>query len=154
MDPSYLDFDFPQPIPAPSTGRNFLRTSLAWLTQTLHDNASEDVIYVQTNGNRIACRAMFGNKLLHLDDQAGGFRIELTDMDFLIAASDLTNGGSVLEPLRGDLIVCTIGINVEIFEVAPYSGEETIWRWADPHESMMRIRTKHVETDAYVPAAP
>jgi hypothetical protein len=143
-DQSYLDYDFPGPLQAPPSTSNKLRKGLAWLTRQQRTYNSENVVYVQTNGNRITCRAMLGNKLLKLDDGAGGFRIEVTDLDFLIAAVDLPG----IEPVRGDLVIITLGSETKTFEVTPYQGDPC-WRYSDPHESMLRIHTKFVAREPY-----
>lgn len=141
------DFDIPAPLQAPpSSGQNKLRKGLAWLTRQQRKYTSEDIVYVQAStGDRIACRGMLGNKLLKLDDGAGGFTIEQTELDVLIATEDLN-----LEPHRGDQVLLTLGTKVETFEVCPV-GNEPPWRYSDPHESQKRIHCKHVQTDPYVP---
>lgn len=143
------DFDIPDPLTAPASGTNLLRTGLAWLTGQLNGFASEAVIYVDQEGNRIACRATLGNKLLKIDDMMGGWRIEWTDMDFLIPAASLVDPfGETIVPTRGDQVLLTIGDEEQTFEVAPY-GSDPPWRWADPHQSMMRIHTKLLQIDPY-----
>jgi hypothetical protein len=87
---------------------------------------------------------MLGNKLLKLDDGAGKFRIEVTDLDVLIDVVYLPD----IEPQRGDLVLISLGSETKTFEVTPYQGDPC-WRWADPHESMLRIHCKFVERKPY-----
>jgi hypothetical protein len=74
--------------------------------------------------------------------------MEWTDMDFLIAAADLMLDGQPLIPTRGDTILVTAGESVETYEVLPY-GNEPAWRWADPHQSILRIHGKHIDDEPY-----
>jgi hypothetical protein len=145
----FPDFDFPDPLVAPASGTNLLRKGLSWLTRTLRCHASEAVIYVDQFGNRLPCRAVLGNKLLKLDDGQGGFRMEWTDLDFLISADELRVDGITLTPTRGDLVLLTIGTDEQTYEVFPYGGTESCWRWADPHQSMLRVHMKLVEVEPY-----
>lgn len=143
----FTDFDIPRPLVAPRC-KNFMRRGLARLTEVLATTCAESVLYCDLLGNRIPCRATLGSKLLKLDDGNGGFRMEMTDLDFLIPARDLAVDGVRIEPKRGDLIVLPIGTDEQTFEVMPYAGEAP-WRWSDPFQSMRRIHTKLVDEEPY-----
>lgn len=125
---------------------DMLKVGLAWLSDRLIENASEPVTYAR-GYDFVDIRAAFGRKLLKLDDNAGGIRMEWTDMDFLIRASDLLINGVPITPMRGDKIFAVIGEQAQAFEVLPY-GNDPPWRWADPYQSMYRIHTKHVDTES------
>lgn len=159
----FPNFNIPDPLTAPRSGNNLLRTGLAWLTGQLKTNASEAIVYAR-GYDSVECRATLGSKLLKLDDGMGGFRMEWTDLDFLIPAADLNFDGFPVIPERGDLVHLTVAPmnpsfndgmdNVQTFEVVPYGGTEAVWRWADPHQSMMRVHTKYIDTELYTPPAP
>lgn len=148
----FSEFDFPAPLTAPASGTNLLRTGLAWLTGQLKANASEAIVYAR-GYDSVECRATLGTKLLKLDDGMGGFRMEWTDLDFLIPAADLDFGDGPITPLRGDVVHLTIsgGSDVQTFEVVPYGGTEAVWRWADPHQSMIRVHAKYIDTEPFLP---
>lgn len=126
---------------------DILKDGLAWLTRQLSTYAAETVTY--TRGyDSVDVPAVFGKKLLKIDDGMGGIRVEWTDMDFLIPADSLRFGGDLVTPQRGDLIHITAPYDVQTFEVLPF-GSEPAWRWSDPHQSMYRIHTKRINLAAF-----
>ena len=125
---------------------NLLKTGLAWLTSQLRTHAAETVTYVR-GYDSLDVPATFGKKLLRLSDEYG-IRVEWTDMDFLIAADDLVIGGERITPERGDIIQIAMAYDDQAFEVQPF-GSEPAWRWADPHQSMMRIHTKRIDLSQF-----
>lgn len=126
---------------------DMLRDGLAFLTSQLAAHASQTVTYAR-GYDAVDVPATFGQKLLKLDDGFGGIRMEWTDMDFLIPAISLDFGDGPIIPARGDLIYIEQGADVQTFEVFPF-GNEPPWRWSDPHQSLLRIHTKYINTDAY-----
>lgn len=124
---------------------DLLQTGLAWLSGQLRANASQTVTYAR-GASSVTVQAVYGQKLLKLDDGRGGIRMEWVDMDFLIDANDLTFDGGVtwVTPQRGDLIAATVNGEAQTFEVRPY-GSDAPWRWSDPHQTMYRIHTKQVQ---------
>jgi hypothetical protein len=131
--------------PAPSAGGNMIKRGLRWLSDRQREHNSEDVIYRQPDGATIHCRAMLGNKRFRIDTGDGGYRLEQSDLDFLIHRSELP----WIEPMRGDLITIDMEGTTQIFEVTPFGGDPP-WRYSDPHETMLRIHTKLVQTDPHV----
>ena len=124
---------------------NMLKDGLAWLTDQLIEHASEPITYAR-GYDSVETRATFGRKLLKLDDGQGGFRIEWTDMDFLIRAdAAFTFGSGIITPQRGDIVWIAVATGLESFEVFPFGHNEPPWRWSDPHQSMYRIHTKHID---------
>lgn len=145
--------DFPRfniggSTPATPAGSNILGQGLAWLTDQLREHASEAVTYARGDAS-VDVQATLGSKLLKLDDGDGGIRMERTDMDFLVRASDLDFGGGPVRPQRGDVVYLPVGGTLQVFEVVPYGGSDGPWRWADPHQSMLRIHAKHVGEEPY-----
>lgn len=124
---------------------NLLQDGIAHLTNTLADHASTSVRYSR-GGASAMVRATFGKKLLKIDAGDGQVYLAWTDLDFCIPAVDLVLSGETVVPERGDEIRVETSAGVEIFEVAPYGGDAA-WRWADPFQTMVRVHTKHVETE-------
>jgi hypothetical protein len=121
---------------------DLLQTGTEWLADQLKKHASRQVIY-RRGSLEVAVQTTVGRTLLKLGDGYGGVRMEWTDRDFLIHATDLVLGGMTVLPERGDLIRETQGAKVFVFEVmAP--GTEPAWRWSDPHRKMLRIHTKQI----------
>lgn len=124
--------------------QDLLKTGLAWLSTQLNANAASEVDYLR-GAESVTLRATFGEKLLKLQDEDGGLRMEWTDVDFLIPAADLVLGGARVEPRRGDLVrVEGDDGTARLYEVRPMGGDPA-WRYADPHRSMVRIHAKFAE---------
>lgn len=123
---------------------DMLADGLAWLTDQLKAFVSQTVTYARGTSS-VQVQATFGNKLLRIEDNVGNVRVEWTDMDFLIKSADLNFGGVPITPTRGDLIFTNIGTDVQIFQASPYGPNEPVWRWSDPHQSIVRIHAKHVK---------
>ena len=134
-------------VPAANTQTDLLQWGLAALTVEMTTHASQPIIYAR-GALSVDTRATFGSKLLKLDDGQGGIRMEWTDMDFLIPAEGFAFDGTPIEPTRGDTVYLLVGDNVQTFEVMPFGGEAP-WRWADPHQSMIRVHTKHIGSEPY-----
>jgi hypothetical protein len=103
------------------------------------------VLYVR-GASAIAVQATFGKKLLRLDDGTGGYRLEWTDMDFLIPARSMAISGTPITPMRGDVVKVSVGGLYQKFEVRPYATESA-WRWSDPGQTMLRIHAKFIGTE-------
>lgn len=126
---------------------NRMKLALARLTQRLRGRSSDLVTYAR-GYDSVEVPAIFGEKLLKVDDGRGGFRIEWTDLDFLIASSDLVLDGVRILPRRGDLIHVVYESDVQTFEVRPW-GNDPAWKWADPYHSIYRIHAKHIDTQQF-----
>jgi hypothetical protein len=135
-----------EPEPA-ICGNDLLRNGVAWLTGQLKSHASQPVVY-QRGVAKIALCATYAPKLLKIGDE-NGFRMEWTDMDFLISAADLKFSGQRVTPRRGDLITIATADGTETFQVFPFGGEAP-WRWSDPHGYMLRVHTKRITEEAFV----
>lgn len=126
---------------------NILKSGMAYLTQQMLLHASETIVYSRGNDS-VEVQAVLGKKLLKIDDGQGGFRIEVTDLDVLVAADDLVLASERVTPQRGDLVLLTTDYDTQTFEVLPI-GSEPAWRWSDPFQSMFRIHAKHIDTDQF-----
>lgn len=128
---------------------DMLKDGLAFLTSQLRANASQTVTYTR-GPESIDVQATFGKKLLKINDQFGGVRLEWTDMDFLIPAADVAP--ILIDPKNpddGDLIfVSQPDQNQVQVYIVEHIESESPWMWSDPHQSMYRIHGKHVRTDA------
>lgn len=127
---------------------NLFRAGFAWLADQLERHASETVTYLR-GSEFVDVPATFGRKLLRVDDGQGGFRIEWTDLDFIIPTAKLTFGGDPVIPKRGDQILVTVGTQTQTFEVFPFNGEPP-WSWADPFQLTVRVRTKYIDNDGCI----
>jgi hypothetical protein len=131
---------------------DMLADGLAFLTKTLKASASQTVTYARGTQS-VQAQATFGNKLLKLTDEFGQIRMQWTDMDFCIPASDLpfATWSGPDNPDRGDLVYVSQPDQnqVQVFEVFPF-GTEPPWRWADPHQSMYRVHCKYIDKEALV----
>ena len=117
-----------------------------YLVPTLKEYASQEVVYVRGTQS-VTVSATFGQKLLKTHDQFGGIRMEWTDLDFIIIASELHfEDGILITPTRGDLVYVTVVSEMQAYEVLPF-GNEPCWRWSDPYNLQYRIHTKHVDTE-------
>lgn len=114
-----------------------LTDGLAYLTGQLRAAASQTVVYGR-GGDSVTTTATLGRKLLRLNDDLGGLRMEWTDLDVLIPSAGLILSGTPVVPTRGDFLLVTIGDQVQRYEVRPY-GNEPCWRWCDPGQTMIRI---------------
>lgn len=119
-----------------------LRKGAEWLNRKLKQHAGETLVYSR-GAHSTTITAVAGKTLLQLNDDLGGVRVEWTDRDFLITASDLVLNGSVTLPQRGDQIREVIGSQTKVYEVtAP--GAEPIWRWSDEGQQVLRVHTKEI----------
>jgi hypothetical protein len=121
---------------------DLLEAGQQWLADQLQEHASQNVVY-HRNAESVAVQATIGRTLLKLDDGYGGVRMQWTDRDFLIHASDLVLNGTATTPERGDRITETVGVNTSVFEVMAYGGEPP-WRHSDPFGKVLRIHTKFI----------
>lgn len=126
-----------------------LSDGLAFLSDALAVHAATTVRYAR-GASSVEVPATFGSKLLRVAGLDGMVRMEWTDMDFLIRASDLVLDGERATPERGDRITVAMPYDEQTFEVLPYGadGSEPAWRWSDPHQSMLRVHTKCVDLDS------
>lgn len=122
--------------------QNMLQAGSDWLASQLKTHASRSVVY-QRGVREVTVLAVIGRTLMKLDDGLGGVKMEWTDRDFLIQASDLVLDGEPIQPQLGDTIRETNGDVTYIYEVMAPGGEPH-WRWSDDYHKVMRIHTKQV----------
>ena len=102
-------------------------------------NCTRDVTYVRAAASAVV-RATVGRTEFKTDD-GETVRIEFTDRDFLILATELVLAGNPTLPERGDKVRETQAGTVYVFEVMD-------WRYSDPYRQTLRIETKLVGMEA------
>jgi hypothetical protein len=129
---------------------DLLQTGVAWLTGQLAAHAAQSVTYARANSTATV-NATLGRKLLQIADVEGGIRMEWTDLDVIVPASELVLAAVAVTPARGDKITITdtIAHKARTYQVEPY-GDEPPWTWADPHRTLVRIHTKFL-SEASIP---
>jgi len=127
---------------------DILQAGLAWQTLQFQKFSSQMVTYARKYQS-VDVPAMLGKKLLKIDDGFGGWRIQWTDMDFLIASAVLMFDVEPIIPHRGDIIHLPIGNQIQNFEVFPF-GNDPPWRWTEPNQTMLRIHTKYIDSEGCI----
>jgi len=122
--------------------QNMLQAGSDWLSSQLKMHASRPVVY-QRGVREVTVPAVIGRTLMKLDDGFGGVKMEWTDRDFLIQASDLILDGEPIQPQPGDMIRETNGDVTYVYEVMAPGGEPH-WRWSDAYHKVKRIHAKQV----------
>ena len=124
---------------------NLLRDGEQWLAGMMIAHAADTVLYVR-GSESVSLAATIGKTDFEI---ASDFGVETyVSRDFLILTSDLILSAQVVLPQKGDKIEEPVGdaaLSIKVYEVmAPAS--EPVWRYSDPHQKMLRVHTKHVET--------
>ena len=124
---------------------NMLQLGTDWLARKLKQHADETLVYSR-GAQSVTITGTLGKTLMRLESADGGARMEWTDADVIVEAADLVLGGVMVKPESGDKIRWSKGGVTRVFEVLPY-GNEPCWRWSDDHQTILRIRTKQVDTE-------
>ncbi len=74
---------------------------------------------------------------------SGGVVERIESRDFIIASAELASLGL---PLRGDRVI-EEGDGLRHTHEVLSPGRERHWRWSDPHRRVLRIHTKHLQTE-------
>ena len=133
-----------QPIPA-ECGTDVMSRGVSWLEGKLRAYAAKPIVYRRGESATSLC-ATPGQTLLKLADDFGSVRLEWTDRDMVVSASDLVLDGVPVRPQRGDVIEYVEDGNLNIFEVLPF-GTEPHWRFADPYQKLIRIHLKRIRQE-------
>jgi len=122
--------------------QNMFAWGAAFLEEQMHQHCSVEVKYRRGSAPAIILRAVLGSQLLKVSDSYGDTRIERTDRDYIIRASDL---GSLGAPQRGDIIEEQQGSVTHVYEVMAYGNEQPA-RYSDvtTHRTW-RIHAKQIE---------
>jgi hypothetical protein len=123
---------------------NLFEQGAAWLSDQLQAHASTEVIY-QRGGVLLPVMATIGKTEFEIDDGSGIIK-RIQSRDYLIPTADLKIGDVSTLPHDGDRIRETVGTSVFVYEVmAP--GNEPAYRYSDAFRRLLRIHTKHVDTE-------
>jgi hypothetical protein len=117
---------------------DLLERGSRWLEDQRTKHCTRDVTYVRGAASAVV-RATVGRTEFKTDD-GETVRIEFTDRDFLILATELVLSGNPTLPERGDKVWETQDGTVYVFEVMD-------WRYSDPYRQTLRIETKLVGTE-------
>lgn len=127
---------------------NVLKDGLQHLTNYFKAQESEVITYSRRDQSVIV-RAFMGEQLLKIDDGHGGFKYQYTDLDVMISAdAEFTFGDGLIEPKRGDIVHRTVGVDVLQFEVFPYGGTESTYRFIH-YRTAYRIHTRYIGLEQF-----
>jgi len=87
--------------------------------------------------NTVVVKATCGKTNFTIDDEAG-FTVGSHVVDFIIAASEMKFGDTVIVPRLGDVIVTADASQYEVV----YLASDGCWRYSDGFKLSMRIHTK------------
>lgn len=121
-----------------------LANAMAWLARKRQEADGAEVTY-RRGAQSVTLTAIRGQSLLRISDRFGNSRVERTQSDFLVLASDLELGGTATTPQRGDTIEDTINGKALTYKVLPPGEGEPCWRWSDEARTGYRIHTKLIE---------
>jgi hypothetical protein len=122
---------------------DLLTIGAQWLGAQLKAHAAHEITYVRGVQRLGPLSATIGSTEFEIQD-FGGVRVEHSDRDFIVTASDLVFDGQVTAPVRSDQILDPDGPNGEVstYEVmAP--GDAQPYR-LDSTGTMLRIHAKKV----------
>ena len=123
---------------------NLLEQGTAWLADQLKTHASSTVVY-QRGAQQVSVSATIGKTEFEIDDGSGVLQ-RVESRDYLIQPADLQIAGVATLPIAGDRIRETIGTKTYVYEVMG-PGNEPHYRFSDPFRRVLRIHTKHVDTE-------
>jgi hypothetical protein len=122
---------------------NLLDTGATWLADQRHKHLTKSVVYRHGDAG-VVLSATIGRS--EFASNAADPTIETWESrDYIVRTADITFGGQVMLPVRGDQIEETDGGVTYSYEVMAPAGQ-TPWRYADDFRRELRIHTKHVKT--------
>lgn len=108
----------------------------------LEESASRSVTYLR-GADSVSINATPNSTEYKVDDEEG-FSLRLPAWEWTITAADLVLAGSLVTPVRGDIIRETVaGSNVD-YEVAALSDDIPEWKYQDTSRVLLLVRTKRV----------
>ena len=117
---------------------NLLQQGFALLQSQQAAACGEQVTYQRGNVSKVLT-AVLSSFLFRLDD-AMGARVEHSDMDFIVARSDL-EGAGLWPPERDDLVTRTFNGSPQVYRVHPFDRNERPYR-AVEDGGRVRVHTK------------
>lgn len=122
-----------------------LEQGLEWLHSEMFRLNSRPVIY-RRGASQTTVYAVPGITRFRTQNDAGEVRIEFSDRDFLVRASELVLDGTPTNPQPGDVILEEQDSTTYRYEVLAPPGEP-VWRWSDTYYGVYRIHTKFIRTE-------
>lgn len=123
---------------------NELQDAMAELASEMKARLSNPATFVR-GAFKISLSVTLGEQLLRLMDGKGSTKVERTDRDFIITASDLTpdNGVTLWKPQVGDRFYIDLndGNGMQRYDVLAYNREPA-WRYCDSYRKRIRMHTK------------
>ena len=120
----------------------------AWFEAKRRDHLAVTVSYQPKVGLTRACNATLVVGRWEAVDKAGNI-VRVETRDFLIHRDDLEQ-----DPAKGDRVVVTENGASKTYEVSVPSGSQNAWRWSDRSETLRRIHTQRIDTDAPASTGP
>jgi hypothetical protein len=116
----------------------------AFLDDQRHRHMSRPVVY-RRGAEEKEVQATIGRTEFEQADDAG--LIHRTESrDFLIRTTDLDLGAGPTLPRAGDRVREMVGTQVFVYEVNAPGGQPP-FRYSDPYRRVLRIHTKHIDTE-------
>ena len=123
---------------------DLLKTGLAWLEGQRKAHMASPVLYCRGD-EEVEVLATIGKTDFEVEDESG-FVVQTHATDFLIATADLVLAGGRTLPREGDRIKVAGDSETVVYEVMRL-GDESHYRFSDPHRNALRIHAKQVETE-------
>jgi hypothetical protein len=124
---------------------DMLAQAASWLSGVRKANMTTVVTYTRpgTPPASVSVSATIGATTFQIENEYG-MLVQFTSRDFLITASDLVLGSSVVQPKPGDTVSETAPSGTVVYQVLG-PGKEPCWRWSDPYRNTIRVHTKQVQ---------
>ena len=122
---------------------DLLEQAAAWLDDMRVKHMSQTVTYTRS-AESVEMAATFGRTTYEVTDESGA-TVQAVATDFVVSAEAIVLGGERTLPDPGDQIRVSAGGQTRVFEVMDLGGAGH-YRPADPYGRMLRIHTKHVDT--------
>jgi len=135
---------------------DLMSKGMAWLGRMRRRHCSVPVVYERAGHTELETRrlhvmAALGRSGAEAEASVPSLRIDAGEIDFLIAAADLSINGVPFEPGRDDRIILTAGGRIHVYDLLPRGGDPP-WRWSDPQKTTRRIHAvcgSHSEGGGY-----
>jgi len=126
------------------SAEDLIQRGLDWLEEQRKAHMSRTVTY-RRGADSVELLATVGETRTEVDD-GYGVVVEQRTRDYIVAAADLTLGGSPTLPERGDEIVEERDGQSYVYEVHDL-GSEPHYHFCDPSGKTLRIHTRHVSVE-------
>jgi len=122
---------------------DLLEQAATWLDDMRVKHMSQTVTYAR-GAESVELAATFGRTTYEITDESGA-TVQAVATDFVVSAEAIVLGGEQVLPDPGDQIRVSAGGQTRVLEVMDLGGAGH-YRPADPYGRMLRIHTKHVDT--------